>query len=201
MTVLRLARLTALAAITLAGMTAAAVAASQSATTSGYANLREGPGTKFDVIATLDPDTEVTVNACTGTWCAVETDDDEGFVAKSLLDFDSATDDSSSSDDAEVCFYQGEDFSDANFCVQPGDSDDHIPGSFNNAIESISVSGDVSVEVCTGSNMSGTCKTYDHSVKSLPSSVIDQITSYAVDGGDSGDDSDQSNPNMSITLN
>ncbi len=189
-----LVRLSAVAATLVLGLSAAALAAPQPATTSGPANLRQGPGTSFPIITQLDAGTDVLVEACTGTWCAVKADDGEGFVAKSLLDFDSAANDDSEdtpppvADDAQVCFYQGPDFSDANFCVSPGDQDDHIPGSFNNAIESILISGGASVEVCTGSGMSGQCASFDHSVKKLPFSLRDKITSYAVDP-DTSDDS------------
>jgi Bacterial SH3 domain len=205
----RFARLATLTVLTLAGFTIAAIAADQSATTSGYANLRQGPGTSFGVITTLDPGTDVTVHVCTGTWCAVTSDgDDEGFVAKSLLDFDSADNAPSPSDDAQICFYQGEDFSDANFCISPGDSDGHIPGSFNDAIESILITGDASVEVCTGTNMSGACATLDHSAKKLPFQLRDKISSYAADAGDNGsgnevtlDDNSNDGGSIGFTLN
>src|SRR4051812_47676670 len=81
----KLVRLAAISVIAFAGFTAAASAAGI-AYTKSPANLREGPGTSYDVISTLPKNTEVTVEACTATWCAVTTeDDDEGFLAKSLL--------------------------------------------------------------------------------------------------------------------
>jgi len=201
-----IARLAGLSLLALAGMTVVAAAADQPATTGGYANLRNGPGTSYAVIDTLDPGTDIIVHACTGTWCAVTADgDNNGFVAKSLIDFDGAPDTSPApAGDAEICFYQGPGFSDANFCVNPGDSDDNIPGSFNNAIESILISGGASIEVCTGPGMSGYCRTYDHSIKNLPPSLRDKITSYSADGGDSGDDTpppDAPDDSINFTLN
>ncbi|MEP7239701.1 MAG: SH3 domain-containing protein [Devosia sp.] len=183
-------RIAALALVGLLGTTVAAFAADDPAVTTSAANLRTGPGLTYSVITSLPAGTDVTVHACTATWCALTTDDDdEGFVAKSLLDFDVGP--SPSDEAAEVCFYQGPNFTGPNFCVEPGDSDDHIPGNYNNAIESILVTGDAVVEVCTGVGMHGACDSFDSSAKKLPPVLRDQISSYAVDNGDGtggGDD-------------
>src|SRR5690606_21002264 len=78
-------RLAAITVIAFAGLTAAASAA-EVAYTKSAANLREGPGTSYDIITTLPKNSALLVQACTATWCAVITDDDdEGFIAKSLL--------------------------------------------------------------------------------------------------------------------
>jgi len=195
-------RLAALSVIALAGLTAAASASMGTATTITAANLRTGPGTSYSVITSLSEGTDVTVDACTLTWCAVETDSDgNGFVAKSLLDFIDNGDNGDDNggpviitpqpeppqSDAEVCFYQQKNFMGANFCVYPGDQDADIPGSFADNIASILISGGASVEVCTDTDFGGECKTYDHSVKKLPSYLRDDITSYTVSGNGSGD--------------
>ncbi|MEO6396659.1 MAG: peptidase inhibitor family I36 protein, partial [Devosia sp.] len=82
---------------------------------------------------------------------------------------------------AEVCFYQGDGLSGANFCVEPGDSDDDIPGNFDNNIESILIEGGAVVTVCTSTDFGGICREYDETMEDLPSSVNNKITSYAVD--------------------
>src|SRR5690606_3029290 len=120
--------------------------------------LRYGPGTSYDIITTLPRNAALLVEACTATWCAVTTeDDDEGFIAKSLLksnpsgpeipfsiriivgpegpfiDFgDIFVDepDEPDQDYPEVCFYQQANFRGANFCVEDGDTDRDIPGNF-----------------------------------------------------------------------
>jgi hypothetical protein len=203
----RLIRLAAFSVIALAGLTAAASASMGTATTSTAANLRTGPGTSYSVITSLPEGTDVTVDACTLAWCAVETDEGDGFVAKSLLDFlgdgDNGDDDGPiiitpepepTQSDAEVCFYQQKNFMGANFCVYPGDQDEDIPGNFDDNIESILISGGASVEVCTDTDFGGECKTYDHSVKKLPSYLRDDITSYTVTGDSYPDDSDADQP-------
>jgi hypothetical protein len=218
-----LARLAAISVIAFAGFTAAASAA-EIAYTKSAANLREGPGTSYDIITTLPKNTELLVEACTATWCAVITeDDDEGFIAKSLLkanpsgpdvpftiqiiigpegpfidfgDIFVEEPDEPDPDFPEVCFYQQANFKGANFCVEEGDADNDIPGSFDNNIESILISGGLGVEVCSGVGHGGECFYYTKSQKSLPSQIRNKISSYQVDdgeGGFSGDDDDDGN--------
>ena len=217
-----LARLAAISVIAFAGLTAAASAA-EIAYTKSAANLREGPGTSYDIITTLPKNTALLVEACTSTWCAVTTDDDdEGFIAKSLLkknpsgpeipfsikiiigpegpfidfgDIFVEEPDEPDPDFPEVCFYQQANFKGANFCVEDGDSDNDIPGNFDNNTESILISGGLGVEVCSGVNHGGECFYYTKSQKSLPSQLRNKISSYMVDGGDGGfgggDDDDE----------
>lgn len=210
-----LARLAAISVIVFAGMTAAAAAAEIGYTKSS-ANLRKGPGTSYGIITTLPKNTEVLVEACTATWCAVTTeDDDEGFLAKSLikknvsgpdipftikiiigpegpfLDFGDifiAEPEEPDPDFPEVCFYQQANFKGANFCVEEGDSDNNIPGNFDNNIESILISGGLGVEVCSGVGHGGECFYYTKSQKSLPSQLRNKISSYMVDDGEGGFD-------------
>lgn len=206
------ARLATLSLIAFAGLTATASAASV-AYTSTAANLREGPGTAYDIITTLPRNSELLVEACTATWCAVVTeDDDEGFIAKSLLKKNPSGPDLPFSiqiiigpegpfvkfgdifvdapkppkppkpQKAEVCFYQQANFKGANFCVEQGDSDKKIPGSFDNNIESILITGGLKVEVCSNANFGGDCFYFNSSQKTLPGPVRNRITSYAVGG-------------------
>jgi hypothetical protein len=196
-----LARLAAITIFAFAGLTAAASAA-QPGYTTGSANLREGPGTSYDVIAVLSKYTSVVIEACTATWCAVTTeDDDEGFVSKSLLAFGSFDDDNEEEDEeiAEVCFYQQANLKGANFCVEAGDSDGDIPGNFDNNIESILITGGLEVEVCSGFNLGGDCYFYDATRKNLPGAIRNKITSYEVKGGGNvNDDDDDDDGNIII---
>ncbi len=208
-----LARLAALSVIAIIGATASASAA-QTAYTKSASNLRAGPGTSYGIITTLPKNAPVVVEACTATWCAVTTaDDDEGFVAKSLLKSNRSGADIPFSiqiiigpegpfldfgdifgkpakpvrpTEAEVCFYQQANFRGANFCVEAGDTDNRIPGSFNDNIESILITGGLGVEVCAGVNHSGQCRYFTSSQKSLPAYLRNTISSYAVDDGATG---------------
>jgi hypothetical protein len=225
-----LARLAALSIVAFAGFTAAASAA-ELAYTKSPANLREGPGTSYDVITTMPKNTKFYVEACTLNWCAGESEDgDSGFVARSLLKksissdipftiniivgpegpfvdfgflFEDEPDDPAPSS-PEVCFYQQANFKGANFCVEEGDEDNDIPGSFDNNIESILISGGLGVEVCSSVNYGGECFFYNKSQKNLPSAIRNKISSYAVNDGDSGfdlDDEDDNDDGNIIILN
>ena len=108
-----------------------------------------------------------------------------------FVDFDFLFEDEPEEPDpqiAEVCFYQQANFKGANFCVEEGDEDASIPGSCNNNIESILISGGLGVEVCAGAGHGGECFYYTSSKKSLPSEIRNRISSYMVDGGDGSDD-------------
>ena len=168
-------------------LTAAALAA-DTATTNSHANLRQGPGSSFPVVASVAAGTDVTVNACVLNWCAVTTeDDDEGFIAKSLLDFGDAPQEPDQA--ADICFYQQANFKGANFCVEAGDESAHIAGNFDDNIESILVEGDISVEVCSEPGFDGDCMTIDRSVKKLPYALRNDISSFSVEGDSfTGDD-------------
>ena len=222
-----LARLATLAIIAFAGLTVTASAAVTTYTKSP-ANLREGPGTNYDVIVTMSKNTMFMVEACTLSWCAGESEDgDTGFVARSLLkknlsgpdlpfsiqiivgpqgpfvDFDFLFEDVPDEPDpqtAEVCFYQQANFKGANFCVEEGDEDASIPGSFNNNIESILISGGLRVEVCSGNGYGGDCFYYTSSKKALPSQIRNRISSYVVDADDNSDDSDDEDEGDNIII-
>jgi hypothetical protein len=222
-----LARLAALSIVAVAGLTAAASAA-EVAYTKSSANLREGPGTSYDIITTLPKNSELLVEACTATWCAVVTeDDDEGFIAKSLLkkspsgpdipfsikiiigpegpfldfgDIFVVQPDEPDLQVPEVCFYQQANFKGANFCVEESDSDNNIPGNFDNNIESILISGGLSVEVCSNVNYGGECFFYDSSRKNLPNSIRNKISSYNVEGGDGGSNDDDEDDGGNIII-
>jgi hypothetical protein len=68
-----------------------------------------------------------------------------------------------------VCFYKGADFSGAQYCVNPGDADPVLPGSWDNAISSIKVQGGAEVTVCKGQWYNGACATVSASKASLGS--------------------------------
>src|SRR5262249_35207566 len=139
MIVSRLARLTAATLLALAGMTAIALAAPptvQTATTNAAANLRQGPGTNYASVGSLDEGTDVIVHACTDTWGAVSPDEDQnGFVYKPLLDFgDNEADNGPPPpspgpklhivphpDNGGVCFYQAPGFTGPSFCADGGE--------------------------------------------------------------------------------
>jgi hypothetical protein len=70
---------------------------------------------------------------------------------------------------AEVCFFKGNNFSGAQYCVSPGDSDPSLPGGWDNSISSITVDGGAQVTVCKNTWYGGSCTTTSNDKSSLGS--------------------------------
>ena len=77
----------------------------------------------------------------------------------------------------EVCFFKGNNFSGAQFCVNPGDDDATLPGGWNDSISSISIEGGAQVTVCKDFWYAGSCTTYSNDKPSL-GSYNNAISSY-----------------------
>lgn len=80
----------------------------------------------------------------------------------------------------QVCFYRNSNFNGASFCVEPGDSDEALGGSWNDSISSIEVFGDAEVLVCRDFDLEGVCAEISSSKASLPSQLNNRISSYEV---------------------
>jgi uncharacterized protein YraI len=63
-------------------------ALAQDAVTTADVNMRAGPGTQFQRLATLPAGTGVDIASCTGAWCRVVYRGITGFVSRNLLDED-----------------------------------------------------------------------------------------------------------------
>ena len=79
----------------------------------------------------------------------------------------------------EVCFFKGNNFSGAQFCVNPGDDDPTLPGGPNDFISSISVDGGAQVTVCKNVWYGGSCTTYSNDKPSLGSYNNNDISMLA----------------------
>lgn len=89
-------------------------------------------------------------------------------------------DDEEEDEDPEVCFYKSKNFQGSALCTEPGDSDDSLPGAWDNNISSIEVFGGAEVLVCRDEDLEGTCANITSSKKSLPASLDNRISSYEV---------------------
>lgn len=83
-------------------------------------------------------------------------------------------------EDPQVCFYKSKNFNGSSLCVEPGDSDDSLPGNWDDNISSIEVFGGAEVLVCRDEDLEGACANITSSKKSLPSSLDNRISSYEV---------------------
>src|SRR5690606_2009414 len=78
---------------------------------------------------------------------------------------------------AKACFFKGNNFTGAQFCVTPGDSDPNLPGGWNDSISSIKLQGGAQVTVCKNFWYGGACTTYSSNKSSL-GSYNNTISSY-----------------------
>ena len=74
----------------LVALSAGAAAAAPAVVESGV-NLRSGPGTGYAVIDTMPAGARVDVTSCTGGWCHVAYNGEEGYASRSYLDLQAAT--------------------------------------------------------------------------------------------------------------
>ncbi len=80
----------------------------------------------------------------------------------------------------EVCFYKGNNYTGARACMTPDLVRPNMSSSWDNAVSSITVSGDAKVKLCQGTNFTGLCQIYSGDVAVLPSSLNNKISSYEV---------------------
>ncbi len=153
----------------------------------------------------------VTVTECTSSFCFLDVPGTNGWIRKSLLGalnrgkpannapfsfslgigadgkpsisigVGNTEADDIEIEDPEVCFFKSKNYQGSSFCVEPGDGDDSLPGSWDNSISSITVVGGAEVLVCSGDDLSGVCASISSSKKSLPSQLDNKISSYEVE--------------------
>ncbi len=80
---------------------------------------------------------------------------------------------------AQVCFYNGNNYTAQSFCVAPGTSVNNLAGFWNNKISSIKVQGGASVTICEHPGFGGFCNTWNANVPSL-GFLNNKISSYQV---------------------
>ncbi|MCP8883858.1 SH3 domain-containing protein [Devosia sp. XJ19-1] len=78
---------------------------------------------------------------------------------------------------AKVCFFKGNNFSGAQFCVSAGTDDPNLPGGWNDSISSIKVQGGAQVTVCKNVWYGGFCTTISTDKPAL-GSYNNAISSY-----------------------
>ncbi len=76
---------TLLAAASVLALSAGAASAAP-ATAESALNMRAGPGTQYEVVATIPGGATVDVAGCTGSWCQVSFNGESGFASRSYLE-------------------------------------------------------------------------------------------------------------------
>ncbi len=164
-------------------------------------NVRSGPGTNFAKIDVLYAGEEVTITQCQGGWCYVKHPGPDGWVSKNYLA--PKTSGNSSADEAalaafmsvfgavvknittpppaptsKVCFYNGINYTGANFCVNAGSNNNKLVGFWNNRISSLKVMGGANVTLCQNWYYGGFCKTYSTNKPSLGIIMNNKASSF-----------------------
>lgn len=168
------------------------------------------PSSNSAVLTTLPKNKTVTVVDCQGSYCLIQLPGPDGWIKQSRLGglnsgnpsklpfsfgFSVGGDGKPSIsigignnngpsyepvEDDEVCFYKGANYTGGSFCAEPGDSDDSLHGSWDDAISSIRVSGEAEVTVCRDDDLEGICANISSSKASLPNALNNRISSYEV---------------------
>ncbi len=78
----------------------------------------------------------------------------------------------------KVCFFNGNNYSGASFCVAAGTQNNQLTGFWNNKISSVQVQPGATVKLCRNWNYGGFCQTYTSSVPRLNPFLNNDISSF-----------------------
>jgi hypothetical protein len=176
----KLALATAIAAVSLFAMTTATYA--EVATVIERVNIRKAPSPTAKKIGGLSVGTQVEVDpdSCTNGFCQLDNDfGPQGWVAEDFISFDDEEDEPEP-EVAEVCFFDKSNFGGQSFCMEAGDVANKLPAAWDNRISSLTIEGDISVDLCADKNLYGTCGTFSSDSKNLPAKLNNKVSSIEV---------------------
>lgn len=133
----------------------------------GALTLRSGPGLQYDVTGDIAADRAIRVLRCQKLWCVVEGDGGRGWASKDLISFGltpekwpfSTSPDYATGGPGRACFYQGANYTGAEFCVPFGRTiDDLALLGLDNGFSSVMIEGTISVAVCRDRNFQSYCE-------------------------------------------
>lgn len=175
----KLALATALAAVSLFAMTSVSYA--DVATVIEKVNIRKAPSPTAKKLGTLQAGTQVEVDpdSCINGFCQLDNDfGPQGWVAEDFIEFEDDYEEPEVV--AEVCFYDKSNFGGASFCLEPGQVMNKLPTSWNDRISSLTIEGDITVDLCSDKNLYGTCGTFSSDSKNLPAKLNNKASSIEV---------------------
>lgn len=175
----KLALATAIAAAGLFAMTSVSYA--EVVTVIERVNIRKAPSPSAKKLGSLPAGTQVEVDpdSCTNGFCQLDNDfGPQGWVAEDFLEFDDYEPEPESF--AEVCFFDKANFSGASFCLGAGEVESKLSSKWNDRISSLTVEGDISIDLCTDRGLYGLCGTFTSDTRSLPAKLNNRVTSIEV---------------------
>lgn len=182
-----IASLTALAFVTLAGSTTAF--AGSSAQTISSANLRLGPGVKYDVVSSMQAGAAVDVERCQRRWCLITATGHRGWASIDHLTFgeeprgplSGPKNEQVSYGTGTICFHTGEQFTGESICSKTGMVvPDLALYGYDNTFASVSVTGTISANVCREFNFGSYCETIAADQPRLSPLLRNNVSSYRV---------------------
>lgn len=171
---------TAFAAVSLFAMTTASYA--EVATVIEKVNIRKAPSPNSKKLGSLPAGSQVEVDpdSCINGFCQLDNDfGPQGWVAEDFISFDDEEEEPEP-EIAEVCFYDKSNFGGQSFCMEPGDVANKLPANWDNRISSLTIEGDISVDLCSDKNLYGTCGTFSSDSKNLPAKLNNKVSSVEV---------------------
>lgn len=185
-------------------LSAALAASATDARATTWLNVRSGPGTDHAVIDTMSPDEVGQLTECRDDlWCFIQRTGPDGWVSSKYL---TAADQTGPSDpncryelalDADgprfrvvcgdsvaeaadrACFFEGADFTGAQFCRTLG-TYDTMPAGFDNNISSIRLHGTARVQLCDNAYLAHYCRILTASEKQLGPYFNNRVSSVRV---------------------
>lgn len=171
-------------------------------------NVRAGASTAYAVVDVLFAGEQVEVTQCQGGWCYIQHSGPDGWVSGNYLgpvnnpqsndpdcsfslslgggtpNFQINCGNTSNPTPPpppvtpKVCFFNGNNYSGASFCVNAGSGNSNLFGFWNDKISSIQVQPGAAVQVCRNSGFAGFCQTYNSSVPVLNGFLNNQVSSF-----------------------
>lgn len=171
----------------------------EAATAISPVNVRAGPGTGNRVLDILTEGEAVNITECQRGWCFVEHNGPNGWVSGNFLNrdpnailaeeadaassgnfnFEIGTGPAPNENQAQVCFFGGENYTGPSACFAAGAQDPELTGFWARRISSIRMVGEAKVKLCNQAFFEGYCHTFGTNVPFLSEELSAQIISYA----------------------
>ncbi len=150
-------------------------------------DLLSGPGTRYDVVASLNKGSAIVVTRCSDRWCLIGAQN--GWLSIDKLSFGQVPRGPLSGSKfevgrggpGEVCFYEGADYTGKSVCQPSGGvARDLALLGWDNVISSVSINGDVSANLCRDPDFTSLCTLIAQSTPHLEPLLQDAASSWQV---------------------
>lgn len=151
--------------------------------------LKTGPGNQYpETSLTLNQGEAVVIARCSSRWCRIANTvgwlsiDKLSFGREARTPFFSIKASMGEDDeDGKICLFSGENYTGTAICLPPGSTlRDLALTNFDNTIASVTVQGNVSVNLCRDANFSSYCLRYDQSTPQIDRLLSNAVSSYRV---------------------